>query len=190
MHHKQNNTNQDKTFFLLPWVRFEPTTLWYIPRQILLSYIPGQLSSRDSKSTTQHNARKIQTPNNSVHESGCARQVYITNEVTPTGTTPFSKEKGAPRGGTRTHDTPLPRQSALPTELLWQLSRQGVNYMCTHLLCKGSYVRHIQKNLYRASEEEEENRKKCPITSPWYCPRMYYSIFPWISVAHTGRPDD
>ena len=32
-------------------------------------------------------------------------------------------EKGAALGGTRTHDTPLTRQSALPTELPGQLSR-------------------------------------------------------------------
>ena len=33
----------------------------------------------------------------------------------PTRTTPFSKEKRAALGGTRTHDTLLSRQSALPT---------------------------------------------------------------------------
>ena len=38
---------------------------------------------------------------------------------------PFSKEKGAALGGTRTHDTLLSRQSALPTELPGQLSKQG-----------------------------------------------------------------
>ena len=43
----------------------------------------------------------------------------------PTRTTSFSKEKGAALGGTRTHDTLLSRQSALPTELPGQLSKQG-----------------------------------------------------------------
>ena len=43
----------------------------------------------------------------------------------PTRTTYFSKEKGAALGGTRTHDTLLSRQSALPTELPGQLSEQG-----------------------------------------------------------------
>ena len=37
----------------------------------------------------------------------------------------LSKEKGAALGGTQTIDTLLPRQSALPTELPGQLSRQG-----------------------------------------------------------------
>ena len=41
--------------------------------------------------------------------------------ATPTRTTPFSKEKEAALA----HDTPLTRQSALPTELPGQLSRQG-----------------------------------------------------------------
>ena len=41
----------------------------------------------------------------------------IENKATPTRTTPFSKEKGSALGGTRTHDTLLTRQSALPTEL-------------------------------------------------------------------------
>ena len=49
----------------------------------------------------------------------------ITNKATPTRTTPFSKEKGAALGGTRTHNTLLTRQSALPTELPGQLSKQG-----------------------------------------------------------------
>ena len=49
----------------------------------------------------------------------------ITNKAIPTRTTPFSKEKGAALGGTQTHDTLLSRQSALPTELPGQLSRQG-----------------------------------------------------------------
>ena len=43
----------------------------------------------------------------------------------PTRTTSFSKKKGAALGGTRTHDTLLYRQSALPTELPGQLSKQG-----------------------------------------------------------------
>ena len=45
--------------------------------------------------------------------------------TTPTRTTPLSKEKGAALGGTRTHNTLLTRQSALPTELPGQLNRQG-----------------------------------------------------------------
>ena len=40
-------------------------------------------------------------------------------------TTPFSKEKRAALGGTRTHDTLLSGQSVLPTELPGQLSRQS-----------------------------------------------------------------
>ena len=52
--------------------------------------------------------------------------------ATPTRTTPFSKEKGAALGGTRTHDTPLTRQSALPTELPGQLSRQGSKSTTQH----------------------------------------------------------
>ena len=52
--------------------------------------------------------------------------------ATPTRTTPFSKEKGAALGGTRTHDTLLTRQSALPTELPGQLSRQGSKSTTQH----------------------------------------------------------
>ena len=44
----------------------------------------------------------------------------------------FSKEKGAALGGTLTHDTPLPRQSALPTELPGQLSRQDSKSTTQH----------------------------------------------------------
>ena len=47
----------------------------------------------------------------------------------PTRTTSFSKEKGAALGGTRTHDTLLSRQSALPTELL---SKQGSKSTTQH----------------------------------------------------------
>ena len=43
----------------------------------------------------------------------------------PPRAAPFSKERGAALGGTRTHDTLLSRQSALPTELPGQLSKQG-----------------------------------------------------------------
>ena len=56
-----------------------------------------------------------------MYESRGARQVHNKQ----TRTTPFSKEKGAALGGTQTHDTLLSRQSALPTELPGQLSRQG-----------------------------------------------------------------
>ena len=49
----------------------------------------------------------------------------------PTRTTSLSKEKGAALGGTRTHDTLLSRQSALPTELPGQLSKQGSKYNTT-----------------------------------------------------------
>ena len=38
-------------------------------------------------------------------------------------------------GGTRTHDTPLTRQSALPTELPGQLSRQGAKSTTQHNTC-------------------------------------------------------
>ena len=44
----------------------------------------------------------------------------------------FSKEKGAALGGTRTHNTPLSRQSALPTELPGQLSKQGSKSTIQH----------------------------------------------------------
>ena len=54
-------------------------------------------------------------------ESRGARQVH--NKATPTRTTSFSKEKGAALGGTRTHGTLLPRQSALPTELYTSAGR-------------------------------------------------------------------
>ena len=47
----------------------------------------------------------------------------------PTRTT---KEKGAALGGTRTHDTLLSRQSALPTELPGQLSKQGSKSTIQH----------------------------------------------------------
>ena len=47
-------------------------------------------------------------------------------------TTPFSKEKRADLGGTRTHDTPLTTQSTLPTELPGQLSRQGSKSTTQH----------------------------------------------------------
>ena len=53
-------------------------------------------------------------------------------KATPTRTTLFSKEKGAALGGTRTHDTPLSRQSALPAELPGQLSRQGSQSTTQH----------------------------------------------------------
>ena len=49
----------------------------------------------------------------------------------PTRTTSFSKEKGAALGGTRTHDTLLSRQSALPTELPGQLSSKSTIYNTT-----------------------------------------------------------
>ena len=52
--------------------------------------------------------------------------------ATPTRTTPFSKEKGAALGGTQTHHTLLTRQSALPTELPVQLSRQGSKSTTQH----------------------------------------------------------
>ena len=56
----------------------------------------------------------------------------ITNKAIPTRTTSFSKEKGAALGGTRTHDTLLSRQSALPTELPGQLSKQGSKSTIQH----------------------------------------------------------
>ena len=62
-----------------------------------------------------------------LHESRGARQVH---NATPTRTTPFSKKKGA---GTRTHGTLLSRQSALPTELPGQLSRQGSKSATQHM---------------------------------------------------------
>ena len=67
--------------------------------------------------------------NQGVQEGKC-----ITNKATPTRTTPFSKEKGAALGGTRTHDTQLTRQSALRTKLPGQLSRQGSKSMPSLLL--------------------------------------------------------
>ena len=45
---------------------------------------------------------------------------------------PFSKEEGAALGGTLTHDNLLSRQSALPTELPGQLSRQGSTVCLQH----------------------------------------------------------
>ena len=66
-----------------------------------------------------------------MYESRGARQVHNKQSI-PTRTTPFSKEKGAALGGTRTHDTPLTRQSALPTELPGQLSRQGSKSTTQH----------------------------------------------------------
>ena len=50
----------------------------------------------------------------------------------PPRAAPFSKEKGAALGGTRTHDTLLSRQSALPTELPGQLSKQGSKSTTQH----------------------------------------------------------
>ena len=46
--------------------------------------------------------------------------------------TTLSKEKGVVLGGTRTHATLLTRQSALPTELPGQLSRQGSKSTTQH----------------------------------------------------------
>ena len=62
------------------------------------------------------------------HESGVQGKC-ITNKATPTRTTSFSK---AALGGTRTHDTLLTRQSALPTELPGQLSKQGSKSTTQH----------------------------------------------------------
>ena len=56
-----------------------------------------------------------------MYESRGARQVH--NNTNQDNT--FFKGKRAALGGTQTHDTPLTRQSALPTELPGQLSRQG-----------------------------------------------------------------
>ena len=60
-----------------------------------------------------------------MYESRGARQVHNKQSNTNQDNTFFPKEKGAALGGTRTHDTLLSRQSALPTELPGQLSRQG-----------------------------------------------------------------
>ena len=60
---------------------------------------------------------------------GVQGKCITTNKAIPTRTTPFSKEKRAALGGTRTHDTPITRQSALPTELL---SRQGSKSTTQH----------------------------------------------------------
>ena len=63
---------------------------------------------------------------------GVQGKCITTNKAIPTRTTPFSKEKRASLGGTRTHDTLLTRQSALPTELPGQLSRQGSKSTTQH----------------------------------------------------------
>ena len=68
--------------------------------------------------------------NGILHESRGARQVH--SKATPTRTTSFSNEKGAALGGTRTHDTLRSRQSALPTELPAQLSRQDSKSTTQH----------------------------------------------------------
>ena len=70
----------------------------------------------------KNNAR-IQVQKRCVHESRGARQVH--NKQSNTNQDNSFLEKGAALGGTRTHDTPLTRQSALPTELPGQLSWQG-----------------------------------------------------------------
>ena len=67
------------------------------------------------------------------HESRGARQVHNKqSKATPTRTTSFSNEKGAALGGSRIHDTLRSRQSALPTELPAQLSRQDSKSTTQH----------------------------------------------------------
>ena len=71
-------------------------------------------------------------------------QLYMNQGVqgkciaTPTRTTSFSKEKGAALGGTRTHDTLLSRQSALPTELHVYTFRSSW-YKCSMGMCAVVY---------------------------------------------------
>ena len=89
--------------------------------------IPGQLSKQCSKSTIQHNTRQ-DTPNSKLNDKSRVQGKCI---AIPTRTTSFSKEKGAALGGTRTHDTLLSRQSALPRYI--SISKKG--YYTTFIFC-------------------------------------------------------
>ena len=71
-----------------------------------------------------------------MYESRGARQVHNKQSNTNQDNT-FSKEKGAALGGTRTHDTPLSKQSALPTELPGLLSMYM--YLTTSAGYSGTY---------------------------------------------------
>ena len=80
---------------------------------------------RDLITSEQHNTLRTAPLICTLTTAPCMNQEVqgkcITNKATPTRTTPFSKEKGAALGGTRTHDTPLTRQSALPTLRIYAL---------------------------------------------------------------------
>ena len=84
-----------------------------------------------------HSSRKHKQPHNMtticwssgyMHESRGARQVHSNTNQDNT----FFKGKWSCPGWTRTHDTLLSRQSALPTELPGQLSKQGSKSTTQH----------------------------------------------------------
>ena len=65
------------------------------------------------------------------HESRDAMQVHNKQSNTNQDNSLFKGKRSCP-GGTQTHDTPLTTQSALPTELPGQLSRQGPKSTTQH----------------------------------------------------------